>query len=263
MKILISLAPWRVTRILLVVLICLTLAGMAATFIEHSLGHGVLPGTESFVSFFELDKETSVPTLFQTLMLLACSALLAAITLAKRHKRAGYVPHWTVLSLIFLYMALDEGVEIHEKAIKPMRNFFHTGGLLYYPWVVPALVLLAVLAVVYWRFVFDLPAQTRNRFILAGIIYVAGAVGMELPGGYYADLYGRGLATSMLATVEEFLEMMGVVIFLHALMTYASVHVRGIMVGFDRHPAPREAEVVAPAESRPRPEADRRPTPVG
>jgi hypothetical protein len=58
---------------------------------------------------------------------------------------------------------------------------------------------------------------------LAAVLYIGGAVGFELVGGYYAELHGeKNLTFNLIATVEETLEMTGIVLFNYALLRYMS-----------------------------------------
>lgn len=95
-----------------------------------------------------------------------------------------------------------------------------------------ALVLIFVLA--YLRFLAALPARTRNLFLLAGAIYVAGALGVEMIGGRHAFVFGRyNFAYTMIATLEEFLEMLGILLFVQALLSYMQVHVKEVQFRID------------------------------
>ncbi|NER04565.1 MAG: hypothetical protein F6K17_19105, partial [Okeania sp. SIO3C4] len=50
---------------------------------------------------------------------------------------------------------------------------------------------------------------------------VGGGIGMEMIGGYYAYLYDtKNFFYEILVTIEEFLEMLGVVVFIYALLCY-------------------------------------------
>jgi hypothetical protein len=76
-----------------------------------------------------------------------------------------------------------------------------------------------------------LPAQTRRAFVLAGAIYIGGALGMEMIDGLYASLYGeKNLTYAFLTTIEETLEMLGIVVFLHTLLTYLKRYVTTIRI---------------------------------
>jgi hypothetical protein len=86
-------------------------------------------------------------------------------------------------------------------------------------WLIPASILLIVFLGAYLRFVLALPLGLRRSMITAGVIYIAGAVGMELVGGVYASTNGfRTLPYALITTVEEVLEMLGIVLLIHALV---------------------------------------------
>ena len=52
---------------------------------------------------------------------------------------------------------------------------------------------------------------------------------MELVGGYYSDFYGeQNMAYALIVSIEEFLEMMGVVVFIYALLSYMSLQIKGV-----------------------------------
>jgi len=69
----------------------------------------------------------------------------------------------------------------------------------------------------------NLPAQTRWLFILSGCIFVGGAVGVEMSTDWYADEdLLNTLAYNLWNTVEEGMEMAGVVLLIHALLKYVN-----------------------------------------
>jgi len=73
----------------------------------------------------------------------------------------------------------------------------------------------------YARFLFHLPAQTRRMFIVAGVLFVAGALGVEqVTEIYLKDHSTNSLGYSLLTAAEEGLEMISVVLFIHALLSF-------------------------------------------
>ena len=60
----------------------------------------------------------------------------------------------------------------------------------------------------------------RNTILLAGAVYLTGAIGVELLGEGFKYLYNGGESSklyTLLFTTEELMEMLGVVILLHAI----------------------------------------------
>ena len=68
-----------------------------------------------------------------------------------------------------------------------------------------------------------LPDPTRLRLIIAGMVYVTGALGMELVGGWHWDTFGGGdtLGYGAITTVEELLEVTGLALLIYALVFHA------------------------------------------
>jgi len=86
-----------------------------------------------------------------------------------------------------------------------------------------------VTGLAYLKFLLHLPRKTRDLFLLAGSIYVGGALGMEMVCGYYADAVGqRNLIYGLMASVEEILEMVGVIVFIYALLSYIGSYLENI-----------------------------------
>jgi hypothetical protein len=168
-----------------------------------------------------VDGEGNIPTWYSAALLLISCLLLFAIARVHRHNGLGFVRHWLILSLVFLYLSLDETSQLHELSIPPIRSAFGTTGLLYYGWIVPAGICVALLVLSYRRFLRNLPTRTRNLFLLAGAVFVGGAIGIEAVSGLHASVHGEeSLSYHLIITVEELLEMSGVVLFIYALMDY-------------------------------------------
>lgn len=187
---------------------------------------------DTYVSLFSVRSEGKIPTWYSACTLLFSSLLLVTIAFAKRVKRDRYFLHWIGLAIIFLWMSLDEATEIHEMTSDPLQSALNTKGLLYFAWVIPAIAFLMIFAVVYHRFVIDLPPKTRHLFLVAGVIYISGVLGMEMVGANYWSLYGENLTYGIMATVEEILEMSGILVFIYALLDYLETYVQDMLITF-------------------------------
>ena len=109
---------------------------------------------------------------------------------------------------------------IHEK-FNFIGQFVKAEGLLYYPWVIAGIVFVIIFLLVFYRLIQSLQKTTRNLFMLAGTLYVGGAIGIEMLGAYYTEIYGKeSFIYSLVSTLEEFLEMFGIIIFIYALLAY-------------------------------------------
>lgn len=214
----IILEPKRITKFFTFFVVLFTVLHILGQCIAFSLGRDGI--AEPFIRLLNLDVERSIPTFFSSMMLLASSFFLFIITSALRKDGKSYL-YWFGLSLIFLFLSLDESLMIHEGLIEKLRTQLDTSGFLYFAWVIPYAAGLIIFLLVYIRFLINLPYRTRLLFIIAGIVYVSGAMGLELIGGKYYELYGdQSLSFTILFTIEEILEMAGVVVFIYALTSY-------------------------------------------
>jgi hypothetical protein len=176
---------------------------------------------ESVVRLTWVDGEGNIPAWYSAMLLLVCALLLASITLAQRYQSGGKLAGWLLLTVIFLFLSLDEIAQFHELSIAPLRNRFEASGFFHYAWIVPAALCVVLFVLGYLRFLARLPARTRQLFLLAGAVYVAGALGAEAISGKQASLHGeQNLTYHAIITVEELLEMSGVVLFIYALLDY-------------------------------------------
>lgn len=230
----ISLIPISIARLLLLAALVLIFASTVSQEMDFFTGHSV--GIYSkLVKIFSTDIELNVPSFFSMLIMIFAALLLAFITILKRNQKAPYVWHWAILSLGFFFMAFDEIVSAHEKMVEPLRAFFggENLGILYYAWVVPAIALILFLALFFIKFWLSLPTKAKFSFLIAGIVYLGGAIGMEMVGGDYCEIYGKdNLTYIMFTTIEESLEMTGIIFFIWSLLEYINDTYKEVGVSF-------------------------------
>jgi hypothetical protein len=168
-----------------------------------------------------LDLEANLPTYFSSLLLLCSGILLGLVASLKKTRKESYVFHWAFLSFIFVCMSIDEAASVHELLISPLRSLFNVSGIFYHAWIIPGIFFTLTVMLIYARFVIKLPKRTKFIFIAAGAFYVAGVIGMEMIGGKHITLYGRNsLSYGLLTTLEETLEILGLILFIYGLLDY-------------------------------------------
>ena len=225
-----DISPRRTLLQLWAVILLLMLAGFASLVSRHHLGHDQLMG---LVPLFDLDSENSIPTLFNSLLMLLIAALLAMIARARKQRRQTCLL-WIFLALVFLFLGIDESASIHERLNRPVREWLNTSGAFLFAWIIPYGVLVLLLGVTYARFVLDMPSRPRRLLILAFSMYIAGAIGVEMIGALYYEA-NRGdmdFTYGLITLVEEFLEMGGLATFVYCLMVYIDSVENGITVRF-------------------------------
>jgi hypothetical protein len=213
-----NLSPQKITRFLLTIIALLVFLNLGERIIVYWFN---ATHKEQIISqYFNFDQESNLPSLYSALALGFCSYLLAIITTFQKARQSKYAKHWKALSLIFLGLAIDEACSLHELSIPFLRNAIDAKGVLYFTWIIPAFFLLIIFLVTFRKFILSLPIKTKTLFILAGIVYVSGTLGMELVGGYIADSSGYNTVYGIASSIEELLEMFGIVIFIHGLLSY-------------------------------------------
>ncbi|WP_296317785.1 hypothetical protein [Winogradskyella sp. UBA3174] len=176
--------------------------------------------TRLLVKLFNVNLEANLPTYFSALVLLGDSILLALIAFGSKALGEKFW-HWIGLSAIFVFISLDEMIQIHEQLRAPMEALFNTSGLLYFAWFIPYLALVVVIGIAYFKFMMRLPKKILKLFILSGVVFVFGAVGMEMLGGLHSEVHGEETVTyALMYSFEEFLEMSGAAIFFYGLISY-------------------------------------------
>ena len=217
-----SINPRKVALFLGIVALYLALQSLLSEYlIEYELSHDANGLIISLIDLLSVNAEATIPTWYATLLLFISSVLVALIAIAKRRNQEPQARHWLGLAFIFLYLSMDEGAVIHEIISTPLQEALNTTGYLVFAWLIVFIPLVILFVLIYLRFLFRLPPRTRNLFILAGALFVGGAVFVEAISAnrWYLD-NGVSFPYLAIATVEEFCEMLGVVVFIYALLSY-------------------------------------------
>ena len=159
--------------------------------------------------FFSLSYEHNLPTWASSALLLLVSLALGDTARSARQQRGA----WWALCILFALMSLDEALELHEHLGTLVRG----RGVLYFSWVIPAGIVVALIGLAFVPFLARLEPLHRRRFVAAGVLYVGGALLMELPLGWWAERAGDdNLVYGLLDWLEESLELCGAGLFLLA-----------------------------------------------
>lgn len=189
------------------------LAGRLMSGTDHVAGY------QNFADMFDLNGETNIPAWFSVL-LWATAALLAWVASHAVDTRSDRW-HWRGLSALFLFLSMDEGAEFHETVGNKIDIGEAKTGFLYYDWVVYGGVLLLAVGLVFARFLLTRSLAVQIRIYLSAVVFVSGALAMEMIGaavdsGFMA--YPPFLNQFRQIAIEEFFEMAGVTLLIHALL---------------------------------------------
>lgn len=181
-------------------------------------------GAETFLRrlrHFELDGENTAIVWYSSLLILVNAAVLAVISILAAKRNHKMVFQWRLLAFVFVFLSLDETASFHESAAAPVKEALGLSGYFEFGWIVPAIMLVAVFVIYYTPFLFSLPRHIAVRFLFAGGVFVGGAVGLEMVGGNIVDATGSRTGVYLVAsTIEETFEIIGMTLFLAALLRY-------------------------------------------
>ncbi|MFT2007670.1 hypothetical protein ACMA1I_03275 [Pontibacter sp. 13R65] len=216
-----------------------TLAAVAALLVVLStigsflLHVGGYDSAYGFVPNFNLDTEGNVPSYFSALILLFSGFLFRIISLHKKKVNDPFSRHWTILGFLFMYLAFDEATGTHERMINPLRDTFELTGIFYFSWVIVGLIFVAGFGIYFLKFFLALSTKYKIRFAAAAALFIGGALGVELIGGAYSSAYGEeNLTYALITTVEEGLEMTGIVVLIWALFKYIKSYTNSTALTF-------------------------------
>lgn len=220
----------RLAAALAGVVTVLALAYVLILVARHGFDHDRVLG---LARLFDLDREGNVPAWFSSVTLCLPAVLLAIIGWAERRRRAPYAWHWLFLAVVFAGLSLDEAVGLHELSITPLRAALHTGGVLHFAWVIPGAGFVAIVGITYFRFVLALPPPSRRGMLIAALLYLGGALGLELVGAALTAA-GRSdsVGYSLAVLAEETLEMTGVVVFIRVLAAHIARELPEVQIRF-------------------------------
>ena len=214
----VSITPEKIIRFFFLVTLFFLITALFLIVFKYNRGSDLLV-FKIFNKFFNLDGENNIPAFFSTLLLLAASLLLLFIYKVSTHQ-ANY---WLFLSLLFLFLSIDESVQIHEmfNRLKQETEIFKDLKLTGV-WFFPYLILIVTLFFFLKRFIFNLPPQTRNLMILSAVIFVGSAMGVEIVHDFLKVINGgkENMYLEFLICLEEIGEMTGTIIFIYTLLTY-------------------------------------------
>lgn len=158
---------------------------------------------------FDIGEELTVGAWYSSVVwfLLGLCAVLAAV-LAPRHR-----PSWWLFAVVSIVAAADETAALHERLIfvgdrlRPYVPFEP-----HYSWIIPGAIIAVVVVVLLLRVVWALRPKITLTLVLAGVVFLTGALGIETwtgfvqrdAGGAFTDFY------MALSHIEETFELVGV-----------------------------------------------------
>ncbi|MFG6535271.1 hypothetical protein ACGYK5_15680 [Sulfitobacter sp. 1A16787] len=149
-----------------------------------------------------------------TYMVLAAGALYLA-ALVRKQNGVQYRA-WFVTAVGVLLLSLDDMVGIHERLEGLGHNMGGGDGFLHFAWVIPGMIVGALLIGVFGLAIRSADAPVRRDFILGIVFFFGGALVLEMMTGAVLSGYGHYKPYTALYHIEEFCEAVGVIFILSA-----------------------------------------------
>ncbi|MCH8338580.1 MAG: hypothetical protein IH858_07020 [Chloroflexi bacterium] len=209
----VSITLKRGVQFFLLAFVVLLAFHLVALFLIHVIHYDDAP---RFVDFFHFSYEDNAPTLYSVLLILVGAAACFAVS----RQDVPDQKYWLALSIIFSYLALDELVSIHERVGVLIELTFSTSGFFHNAWIIPGAILVVILAIFFLGWLRRLPRRIALGFTMSAVLYLTGVIFLEGLEGWWVSNIGRDLAYDLIVTVEESLEMLGVITFSYFALKY-------------------------------------------
>lgn len=169
---------------------------------------------------FNLGAESSIPTWWSSAQLGIAAALALTIGAELRSLSHRHFRYWFALGAVLMGFSVDEIAMLHERIggglTEPLGI---TSGPFIWSWVIVGMLAVVVFGAVFIRFWLQLPPLPRLLLAIGGGLFVLGALFVEMIGANYYSDHGFTVTLSLIGTVEEGLEMIGISVTLLGLLT--------------------------------------------
>jgi hypothetical protein len=224
-------SPKMVGVVLMAAFGLLLIAHVAVAVLRVEFGRDYLYG---LALRFDFDRAVSIPDWYKGALLLLAS-LLSFLNAAAARAEAGLRLHWRSLGALLLFLSFDAVASLHTY----LAAWLYSDAVTVFArWTIVYAPVVAVLALLYAPFLASLPRSTAVAIGMSGLLFVAGALGLELVGARIAEsatslpitevssahwfAIKRAWPYVIEVTLEESLEMVGLIVYIVAALGYLS-----------------------------------------
>ena len=185
--------------------------------------------SNQFARLFDINGEANVSAWYASfLWTFASFRSYDLYLLSRSHARSKrHAPYWLALSVVCIYLAIDETAMIHE-TIGSMIGQWAVGGEgigPVYDWVWFGMAMVAAVGLAFLRFLTQLPFSVVLGFLISGAVFLTGAIFFETLGSLVQSQtlsrFPLGLTWTGVIALEEFMELAGVCMFVAVLRLHA------------------------------------------
>lgn len=220
----------KLTAVALCISLCVIFLGIVREIVQHTVG---FPPMFDGFRHINLDTEHNIASWWSSSLMLVSALIMLAFSKVEKGRGLYHSTIWVPLAVVFFLLSLDESASFHESFIAPLRGLLGLDGIFYFAWVIPAFFVLIAFGLFILRRFLALPRTIRVQFAAAGTIYVCGALGMEMMGGWLtASGQGASAYYSVSIIIEEGMEIIGLTVFFVSLTRQLDTHVLSSMPAF-------------------------------
>jgi hypothetical protein len=182
-------------------------------------GEAIMDRQYSFAWRFYFDRRLNFPFFFSLALQLINLYLLFSIN-TRANLGKGKSIFWKTLFITFFLFALDEAFYVHQHF--KMSTFgviasYDRASWSHYLWVIPYFIVFGTLIMLLFLYSRDLASELRNKLLMAGFVFLFGAVALEFAGTYYAVIRPHAdIYLLLIKSGESTLQMTGSVMFIDA-----------------------------------------------
>lgn len=174
--------------------------------------------TKVLYALFSIDSEMTITAWYQGVLLMACAISIIIYSLTNKLHLKKYE---ILFCILFIILSIDEVLHIRERIEGDYYKYFISKGYelpfnqdLFFSLL--AIVLIILTAYVAIKFLYSINNYYSQRFIiLSGLIYIFGALGLDMVGSIFEDKMSHIYQISTI--LEELFEMIGLILFLHVM----------------------------------------------
>ena len=178
--------------------------------------------SSQLVQLLDVRSEQNLPTWFVVAVLAVAAVAHASVGWLSGVAGRPSSP-WFVTAALLALLSLDDAASLHERLEPVGRALGGGGGVTHFAWVVPGVLVAAVLAGVTARSVRRLPTPARASVAVGMGMVLAAAVLLEALGGLVLSTQGDGARYILVSHVEELVESLGAVVLLGAALVAVDV----------------------------------------
>ena len=183
---------------------------------DHDHIFGLLP-------LFHVDREGNLAAWISSFVMMLSAIIAWSIAESRPDAGESTRTGWRFVALALFLMSIDEVAQIHEWVGSVVQPALPEWGFLYFGWVAVGLLIIAAVTPFFIKFVRTLPSSTRLHMVAGATLFLLGAVGVEMVTAVYmaSAENKQSLTYITLSHIEEFLEMIGLIVVMKGLMAFA------------------------------------------